>query len=129
MRAACTGGRVQFADGVDATIGAPEIVERYRRGRTRREEGATRLDGNGLAALDLRGADIADLGIGRAGARTQKQRGRCKNPSHRSISGATMSRLAMSATRSATMQPLDFTWMIFIALNEPVRKRARYALV
>jgi len=43
----------------------------------------------------------------------------------RSISGATTSRLAMSATRSARKRPGLLASMIAIAVKLPVRKRAR----
>src|SRR5206468_2857592 len=102
------------------------------RRRAGNEQRPRRLDGHLLVEVDLGRADVADRGVGpRAGRRAaggeREQEGRvaAQGAAHRSISGATMSRLAISATRSATMQPFDLTWMIFIALNEPVRKRAR----
>ena len=80
-----------------------------------------------LAALELGGTHVADRGVGSrlaAGGRDQER----QNPDgslHLSISGATTSREAMSATRSAIMRPRDLWRIRPIALNEPVRKRAR----
>ena len=112
---------------LDLLAGADEYALQDDSGRRAdHERPGLALDHQLVADVERVGQDTAHRRrIGSpAGDRNQNEWGQ-ELAAQRSISGATMSSDAISATRSATMRPRDLARMMPIEVNEPVRKRAR----